>query len=99
MTTENLTVTLVLPAVLADVTGGQRERAVELAHPATAKALLDTVGAEFPVFGRRVRNESGEVRRYVNVFIGRTNIRNAQGQGTLLSDGDRVTIVQSVAGG
>ena len=99
MTTEKITVTLVMPAVLANVTGGERERNVPLAVPATARALLDTVSAEFPVFGRRVRNETGYVRRYVNVFIGKTNIRSAQGQDTLLSHGDRVTIVQSVAGG
>lgn len=99
MSTEQTTVTLVMPAVIANVTGGERERNVNLPAPATIKALLDQVSGEFPVFGRRVRNEVGEIRRYVNIFLGKRNIRNAQGQDTVLTSGDRVTIVQSVAGG
>lgn len=104
------TVVLELPAVLAPAAAGRRRFEVSLgdddgagagprAAQATVGAVLDAVCAPHPVLARRIRDETGSVRRYVNVFLGKENIRDLQGQLTPVDDGARIMVIQSVAGG
>ncbi|WP_309081828.1 MoaD/ThiS family protein [Zhihengliuella sp.] len=95
-------VTVRVPAVLAAGLGGRREVDVPYdadAGPPSVRRLLDVLAEEYPRFGRRVRDERGEVRRYVNVFVGADNIRDLSGQDTAVPAGTDVLVVQSVAGG
>lgn len=92
-------VTLQVPAVLAPAVGGRRVFEVECDAGATVGAVLDAVSAQFPVFARRVRDETGRVRRFANVFVGRDNIRDLAGLDTPAPDGTRIMVIQSVAGG
>jgi molybdopterin converting factor small subunit len=93
-------VTMQLPAVLADVAGGRRTLAIQLdsADPTLAD-LLDVVGCVLPHLVRRLRTESGQLRRYVNVFTDGEDVRNAQGTETLLKENAVVLVLPSVAGG
>ena len=43
--------------------------------------------------------ESGELRRFVNVYVNGEDVRFLQGLGTALGDGDEISIVPAVAGG
>ncbi|WP_102158591.1 MoaD/ThiS family protein [Zhihengliuella halotolerans] len=90
-----------VPQVLAASVDGARELRVEVddgADPSIG-AVLDVLAERHPRFGRKIRNELGEVRRYANVFVGQDNIRDLAGQDTPIPAGTRVMIVQSVAGG
>ncbi len=97
-TQHTTSVTVRLPTMLRDLVGGRRELVVGPA-PATVAALLDTLAADHPVLVRRIRDETGAVRRFVNVYVDDDDIRHADGVGTALRDGSTVVVLPSVAGG
>lgn len=65
----------------------------------TVGAVLEQIGANHPGFLQRIVIDAGEVRPYVNIFVGSDNIRSTSGLDTPLSDGDVVSIIPAVAGG
>ena len=65
----------------------------------TVGAVLEQIGARHPGFLSRVVVEEGELRPYVNVFVGSENVRSSAGLDTPVSDGDVVSIIPAVAGG
>lgn len=65
----------------------------------TVGAALEQIGARHPGFLQRVVVDAGELRPYVNVFVGSDNVRSVSGLETPLSDGDIVSIIPAVAGG
>jgi molybdopterin synthase sulfur carrier subunit len=60
---------------------------------------LDALDTQFPGIGERLRDDSGHVRRFVNVFVNGKNIRDGDGIATSLSAGDEVGIIPAMAGG
>jgi adenylyltransferase/sulfurtransferase len=44
-------------------------------------------------------NEGGELRPFVNLFVGESNIKDLQGVDTPIKDGDRIMLIPSIAGG
>jgi molybdopterin converting factor small subunit len=91
-------VTVRLPAVLAEAAGGSRLLTVEPA-PGDVAGLLDVLAGSHPALERRIRDESGQLRRFVNVYVGDDDVRGSGGQATALSPGDEVWVLPSVAGG
>ena len=85
--------------MLASTLGGKRSLQVSLPEGGTVGGVLDALGERYPLFARRVRDERGEVRRFVNVFIGPENIRALHGLDSVVGEGQSVLIMQSVAGG
>jgi MoaD family protein len=65
----------------------------------TVGAALEQIGAQHPGFLQRIVVDAGELRPYVNVFVGTENVRSSSGLETPLSDGDVVSIIPAVAGG
>jgi len=93
-----VTVTVSLPRVLADTTGG--DRSLTVAAPAgTVRSALETLAGSHPLLHRRLRDEAGALRRYVNVYVDGADIRREQGLETAVTDGATVTVLPSVAGG
>ena len=72
---------------------------LDLPWPATVCALLDVIAAAHPVFDRRVRDETGALRRHVNVYVDGEEVRRLSGLDTRVPAGAEVMVVQSVAGG
>lgn len=62
-------------------------------------SLLDAVAAEYAVLGRRLRDETGALRRFVNVYVDGDEVRRLQGLDTEVQPGQEVLVIQSVAGG
>ncbi len=93
-----LTITLELPRALADAAGGVRTLALE-APAGTVRSALDTLAASHPLLHRRLRDEAGALRRYVNVYVDGADVRRDRGLDTVLADGATVTVLPSVAGG
>ncbi len=87
-----------LPGVLAEHAGGQRTLAVE-PPPATVGDLLDVLEAQHPRLCRRLRDETGTLRRHVNVYVDGENARTLQGLATPLRRDAEVQVLPSVAGG
>lgn len=82
-----------LPTVLRPFADGAECVEVDGSTVAEAFAALD------PVLRRRLTDEQGAVRRHVNIYLRDDNIRDLDGLGTKLSDGDELLILPSVAGG
>ena len=92
-------VTVLVPRLLAECTGGRRELSLALADRSTVAAVLDADAADHPVFDRRVRDETGALRRHVNVYVAGEDVRRLEGLATPVGRDDEVMVIQSVAGG
>ena len=93
-----MSVQVVLPGVLADLAGGSKHLDVEPPGPTLAD-LLDELASRHPLLGRRIRDETGQVRRFVNVYVDGDDVRFGQGLATEVRDGAEVQVLPSVAGG
>ena len=60
---------------------------------------LNQLEAAFPGVKERIVDASGELHRFVNIYINSEDVRFLQGLETSLNDGDEVSIVPAVAGG
>jgi len=65
----------------------------------TVGAALEQIGARHPGFLQRIVVDDGELRPYVNVFVGTEDVRSRFGLQTPLREGDVVSIIPAVAGG
>ena len=90
---------VILPGVLQPLADGRPVLTTAAAGPRTVGKLLDEVTAGYPVLGRRLRDETGALRRYVNVYVEGDEIRRLHGLDTEVEPGQEVVIIQSVAGG
>jgi molybdopterin converting factor small subunit len=93
-----MSVQVVLPGVLAALAGGAKHLDLQPAG-STVADLLDALAAEHPLLGRRIRDETGQVRRFVNVYVDGDDVRFEQGLATTVRDGAEVQVLPSVAGG
>ncbi len=91
-----MSVTVRIPTQLRELSGGAGE--VSLA-PGTLAGVLDALEAAHPGFRGRLFDESGGLRRFVNVFVADEDVRFLDGLDTAVGDGQTVSIVPAVAGG
>jgi len=68
-------------------------------HAGTLRAVPDEVETRWPRLARRIRDERGELRRYVNVYVDGENCRHARGPDTPVRDDAEIRVIPSVAGG
>lgn len=65
----------------------------------TVREVIDALDHDFPGLRFHLCYETGELRPFVNIFVGREHIRYLQGLDTPISAGTTITILPSVAGG
>ncbi|WP_346124885.1 MoaD/ThiS family protein [Micromonospora coerulea] len=85
------------PGPLRGEAGGAGRLTV--AATGTLRAVLDELGGTWPRLARRIRDERGELRRYVNVYVDGEDCRHVGGLETPVGDGAEVQVIPSVAGG
>ena len=85
-----------IPTPLRKLTKDQSE--VE-ADGSTIRAVVDDLEKQFPGFKERMCDDQGELRRFVNVYVGEEDIRFLNGLETEIPDGELVSIIPAVAGG
>ena len=61
--------------------------------------LVNTLEASYPGIKSRLCDDSGELRRFVNIYVNEEDIRFLKGKDTALKTGDEVSIVPAIAGG
>jgi molybdopterin synthase sulfur carrier subunit len=61
--------------------------------------LIEDLERRYAGIKARLCDESGEVRRFVNIFVNDEDIRFLQGLDTELKEGDEVSIIPAIAGG
>ena len=91
-----MAVTVRIPTQLRSLAGGASE---VLVGGGTVAEILKQLDAEHPGFGERLFDESGTLRRFVNVFVADEDIRFLQNLDTPVPEGQVVSIVPAVAGG
>ena len=89
-------VTVRIPTQLRPIAGGDSTVSVS---GSTVNEVLKGLEAAHPGFGDRLFDESGKLRRFVNVFVADEDIRFLEGLDTPVADGATVSIVPAVAGG
>jgi sulfur-carrier protein len=85
-----------IPTPLRPLTKGQGE--VE-AQASSIANMIETLNNAHPGLTDRLCDESGELRRFVNIYVNEEDIRFLKGKETALNDGDEVSIVPAIAGG
>ncbi|MBT4676790.1 MAG: MoaD/ThiS family protein [Acidimicrobiales bacterium] len=85
-----------IPTTLRPLTAGQPEVEVDAGTVGEAIAALD---AAHPGFTSRILDESGALRRFVNVFVSDDDVRFLDGLATEVPEGGTIAIVPAVAGG
>jgi molybdopterin synthase sulfur carrier subunit len=91
-----MAVTVKLPTQLRDAAGGAVSAQVDGATVGEALEALYNAHGELR---ERIADESGGLRRFVNVYWKGEDIRFLDGLETAVADGDEVTILPAVAGG
>jgi molybdopterin synthase sulfur carrier subunit len=90
-------VTVLVPGVLRGEAGGASR--LSLPSSGTLGEVLDELGRRWPRLERRIRDEQGQIRRYVNVFVDGEECRRLAGLDTAVGDGAEIQLLPSVAGG
>lgn len=91
-----MSVSVRVPTPLRKLTQGADEVDVQ---GDTVKALVDDLERKFPGIKERICDETGKVRRFVNVYVNGDDIRFLQNLDTSVRDGDSISIVPAIAGG
>ena len=65
----------------------------------TLRGVLDELEHRHPVLHRSICDETGAVRRHINLFVNSLHMRDCNGLDTPLRPGDEVTIMTAVSGG
>jgi len=94
------TARVVLPGMLRDLTDGVGEVATPVGADGSALGVvLDQALAPWPRVASRVRDERGEIRRHVNVFVDGEDAKRGDGLATPVRPGSVVHVINAVSGG
>lgn len=85
-----------IPTILRNYTGGEKEVS---AQGSTLTELIDDLESSHPGIKARVLDDTGALRRFVNVYIGDDDVRFIGGLDAKVDDGAQVSIIPAVAGG
>ncbi len=85
-----------IPTPLRRVTNGIGE-----AHASgrDVAELIEDLDRQFPGLRERLIEDSGELRRFINIYVNQEDVRFLSGKETVVKDGDEVSIVPAIAGG
>jgi molybdopterin synthase sulfur carrier subunit len=91
-----VTVQIRIPTILRSYTGGAAE---VTASEGTLRDVLAGLDAAYPGLGGRIIDDGGNLRRFVNVYVGDEDVRFAQGLDTHVPAGEKISVIPAVAGG
>ena len=91
-----MSVSVRIPTILRTYTGGESEVA---AHGSTLAEVLDDLDGNFSGIKGRIVDESGELRRFVNVYVGNDDVRFLDNLSTPTPEGTQISVIPAVAGG
>ena len=85
-----------IPSPLRALTGGKGE--VD-GKGTNIQELIENLERTFPGLKTRLCDDTGDLRRFVNIYVNEEDIRFLKGRDTMLKEGDVVSIVPAIAGG
>jgi sulfur-carrier protein len=93
---DEMAVIVRIPTPLRAITKGEAEVNAEAD---TIGGVIEDLERRFPGLRDRIVEESGQIRRFVNIYVNQEDIRFLDGDKTALKPGDEVAIVPAIAGG
>jgi molybdopterin converting factor small subunit len=91
-----MAVTIEIPTAFRRFTDGEPRVS---SGATTVSEALNELTTKFPALSRHVRDEQGQIRQFLNVYLNDEDIRFLGGEGSALKDGDKLLLVPSIAGG
>lgn len=85
-----------IPTPLQKLSGNQATVEID---GGTIAELIESLETKFPGMKERLCDESGKLRRFVNLYVNDEDIRFRDNEKTALSEGDEVSIIPAIAGG
>jgi molybdopterin converting factor small subunit len=85
-----------VPTILRSYTNGAAEVGCE---PGRLREVIRSLDAAYPGISGRLLDESGKLRRFVNIYVNEEDVRFADGLDTDVPEGAQVSIIPAVAGG
>ena len=93
-----MSVSVRIPTILRTYTGGESEVSVEPAQD-TLAGVIEALEVAAPGIRARVLDESGALRRFVNIYVDDDDVRFTDGLATPTPAGAKISIIPAVAGG
>ena len=91
-----MSVSVRIPTILRNYTDGASEVAAE---GSTLGEVLDDLESNHNGIKARVLDDAGEIRRFVNVYVGNDDVRFLDNLETPTPDGTQISVIPAVAGG
>lgn len=91
-----MSVSVRVPTILRTYTDGESEVS---ADGATLAEVLDDLDRSFPGIRGRILDEAGQLRRFVNVYVGNDDVRFLENLDTVTPEGVQISVIPAVAGG
>lgn len=91
-----MSITVQIPTALRRLTAGTPHLTCDAAN---LNELFTTLDGKFPELKPHLRDEAGEIRRFLNIYVNEEDIRFLGGAGYAFQEGDEVLLVPSIAGG
>jgi sulfur-carrier protein len=92
-----MAIKILIPSTLRTLTNN--ETTISLDGSSTVADCLTELETKYPGMGERLRDEGGEIRRFVNIYVNGDDVRFLEGTATALKAGDELSIVPAMAGG
>jgi molybdopterin synthase sulfur carrier subunit len=92
----NMNITVQIPSALRRHTGGTAKVSCAAAN---LNDLFSALDEKFPDLKPHLRDDSGQIRRFLNIYVNEEDIRFLGGAKYSFKDGDEVLLVPSIAGG
>jgi len=91
-----MSITVQIPTPFRRLTAGTPSLTCEAAN---LNELFSTLDQQFPNLREHLHDDSGEVRRFLNIYVNEEDIRFLGGAQYAFQHGDEVLLVPSIAGG
>jgi molybdopterin converting factor small subunit len=91
-----MAIKVVLPTAFTRHTDGRKQFDSSAAN---LPGLLSEIDTAFPALSTQIKDESGKLRKFINIYINDEDIRFLGGDGYAFQDGDEVMLIPSIAGG
>ena len=91
-----MAITVRIPTPLQGLT---QNRAEVDAKGSNIKELVEDLERQYPGIKERICDETGAIRRFVNIYLNDEDIRFIDGDSTAVREGDDVSIIPAIAGG
>jgi molybdopterin synthase sulfur carrier subunit len=91
-----MSVSVRIPTILRTYTGGESEVTAEGENLA---AVLDDLDSNYSGIKGRIVDEKGDLRRFVNVYVGNDDVRFLDDLDTATPEGTQISVIPAVAGG